>query len=381
MRLNPNMRTRQMPDKALLTSILALLVFGWIMVFSASLSYHSSYFHFIKQTIFIFMGLSAGLIMLNTPISILQKYSIPLFLLTLILLCVVFLPDPIGHQAKGSKRWINFVLFKFQPSELMKLSMILFMAGFLIRQEKDIRKPWIGFLKTIAIIGITGLLLLLETDIGATLIISLTAMAMLYAAGVFLKQLAIVTSGLFVLIGVIVSIIPNRLERFMSFWTEDFWNSDNAKLDQTKAALIGIARGDWFGTGLGAGIQKYYLLPERHTDMIFAVIGEELGLVGMFFVLFSFLFILLKGFSIAKTALQKGRHYSSYVVFGICTWFSMQITVNIAMNLGLIPPKGFTLPLLSYGGTSMIFSIIALSIILRVDMENRTKYSKQRYYV
>jgi cell division protein FtsW len=327
------------------------------------------------------MGLSAGLIMLNTPISILQKYSIPLFLLTLILLCVVFLPDPIGHQAKGSKRWINFVLFKFQPSELMKLSMILFMAGFLIRQEKDIRKPWIGFLKTIAIIGITGLLLLLETDIGATLIISLTAMAMLYAAGVFLKQLAIVTSGLFVLIGVIVSIIPNRLERFMSFWTEDFWNSDNAKLDQTKAALIGIARGDWFGTGLGAGIQKYYLLPERHTDMIFAVIGEELGLVGMFFVLFSFLFILLKGFSIAKTALQKGRHYSSYVVFGICTWFSMQITVNIAMNLGLIPPKGFTLPLLSYGGTSMIFSIIALSIILRVDMENRTKYSKQRYYV
>ena len=381
MRLNPNMRTRQMPDKALLTSILALLVFGWIMVFSASLSYHSSYFHFIKQTIFIFMGLSAGLIMLNTPISILQKYSIPLFLLTLILLCVVFLPDPIGHQAKGSKRWINFVLFKFQPSELMKLSMILFMAGFLIRQEKDIRKPWIGFLKTIAIIGITGLLLLLETDIGATLIISLTAMAMLYAAGVFLKQLAIVTSGLFVLIGVIVSIIPNRLERFMSFWTEDFWNSDNAKLDQTKAALIGIARGDWFGTGLGAGIQKYYLLPERHTDMIFAVIGEELGLVGMFFVLFSFLFILLKGFSIAKTALQKGRHYSSYVVFGIFTWFSMQITVNIAMNLGLIPPKGFTLPLLSYGGTSMIFSIIALSIILRVDMENRTKYSKQRYYV
>jgi cell division protein FtsW len=303
------------------------------------------------------------------------------------LLCVVFLPSPIGHEAKGSTRWINFVYFKFQPSELMKLSMILFMAGFLIRQEKDLRKPWMGFLKTIAIIGVTGLLILLETDIGATLIISLTAMAMLYAAGSYIKQLVVVTSGLFILMGIIITIIPNRFERFISFWTSDFWNSDNSKLDQTKAALIGIARGDLFGVGIGAGIQKFKnrgatgSLPERHTDMIFAVIGEELGVLGMLFVLLSFLYILLKGFSIAKLALQKGRNYSSYVVFGICTWFAMQITVNIGMNLGLLPPKGFTLPLLSYGGTSMIFSIIALAIVLRVDMENRIKFSNQRNHV
>ena len=387
MRLNSAIRTKQMPDKALLSAILLLIVFGWIMVLSASLSSHSSYIYFIKQTLFIVMGLSAGLIMLNTPISVLQKYSIPLFLLTLILLVVVFLPSPIGHEAKGSTRWINFHLFKFQPSELMKLSMVLFMAGFLIRQEKDIRKPWMGFLKTIAIIGITGFLILLETDIGATLIIALTAMSMLYAAGSYIKQLTIVTLGLFTLLGFVVTLIPNRVERFMSFWTDDFWNSDNSKLDQTKAALIGIARGDFFGVGIGAGIQKFTnrgslgSLPERHTDMIFAVIGEELGVLGMLFVLLSFLYILLKGFSIAKIALQKGRNYSSYVVFGICTWFSMQITVNIGMNLGLIPPKGFTLPLLSYGGTSMIFAIISLAIILRVDMENRTKYSKQQHYV
>ena len=386
MRLNSAIRTKQMPDKALLSAILLLILFGWIMVLSASLSSHSSYIYFIKQTLFIVMGLSAGLIMLNTPISFLQKYSIPLFLLTLILLVVVFLPSPIGHEAKGSTRWINFHLFKFQPSELMKLSMVLFMAGFLIRQEKDIRKPWMGFLKTIAIIGITGFLILLETDIGATLIIALTAMSMLYAAGSYIKQLTIVTLGLFTLLGFVVTLIPNRVERFMSFWIDDFWNSDNSKLDQTKAALIGIARGDFFGVGIGAGIQKFTnrgslgSLPERHTDMIFAVIGEELGVLGMLFVLLSFLYILLKGFSIAKIALQKGRNYSSYVVFGICTWFSMQITVNIGMNLGLIPPKGFTLPLLSYGGTSMIFAIISLAIILRVDMENRTKYSKQQHY-
>ncbi len=194
MKLNPATRTRQMPDKQLLSAILALIIFGWIMMLSASLAYFSSYSFFIKQTLFIFMGLIAGLITLNTPISILQKYSIPLFIFSLILLVVVFFPPPIGHTVNGSTRWINFGFFKFQPSELMKLSMILFMAGFLIRQEKDIRKPWRGFMKTLIIISLADILLLLETDFGATLIISLTAMAMLYAAGVFLKQLSIVTS-------------------------------------------------------------------------------------------------------------------------------------------------------------------------------------------
>ena len=380
MKLNASMRTNQMPDKALLSTILMLIIFGWVMMLSASLAHFDSYTFFLKQTLFIFMGLSAGLITLNTPISFLQKYSIPLFILTIILLAIVFLPSPIGHTANGSTRWINFVYFKFQPSELMKLSMVLFMAGFLIRQEKDLRKPWMGFLKTVLIIGIADLLILFETDLGATLIISLTALAMLYAAGSYLKQLSIVSFSLLGLIGVIIINYPNRLNRLVSFWSEDLWRSDD-KIYQTQQALIGIARGDWFGTGIGAGIQKYYLLPERHTDMIFAVIGEELGLLGMLFVLLSFLFILLKGFSIAKLALQKGRYYSSYVAFGICTWFAMQITVNIGMNLGVLPPKGFTLPLLSYGGTSMIFSIIALAIVLRIDMENRTKYSKQRDYV
>ena len=381
MRLNPKMRTRQMPDKSLLFTILALLIFGWIMSFSASLAYFSSYSYFFKQTFFICAGLLAGFIILNTPISVLQKYSIPLFILSLVLLAVVFFPPPIGHTVNGSTRWINLVFFKFQPSELMKLSMILFMAGFLIRQEKDIRKPWKGFVKTIVIIGLADILLMLETDFGATLIISLTAMAMLYAAGVYLKQLSIVTSLLFIFVGIFIAFNPNRMARLTSFWVDDFWGSTDPKVHQTQQALIGIARGDWFGTGIGAGIQKYALLPERHTDMIFAVIGEELGFLGMLFVLLSFLFILLKGFSIAKVALQKGRQYSSYVVFGICTWFAMQITVNIGMNLGLLPPKGFTLPLLSYGGTSMIFAIISLAIIVRVDMENRTKYSKQINYV
>ena len=232
-----------------------------------------------------------------------------------------------------------------------------------------------GFIKTIFIIGIADVLLLFETDFGALLIISLTALAMLFAAGSYLKQLGIVTSGLFVLVGIFITENPNRLDRLTSFY------QDWTQVHQTYQAVIGIARGDWFGTGLGGGIQKYALLPERHTDMIFATIGEELGIIGMLFVLWSFAYILTKGFNIAKLALKKGRKYSSYVVFGICTWFAMQVTVNIGMNLGLLPPKGFTLPLLSYGGTSMIFAVISLAIILRVDMENKTNYFKQRKYV
>ena len=372
---NESIKTRQLPDKSLLFAILAMIMFGWIMSFSASLAHFNSHNWFIKQTIFISAGLILGLLVLKIPISLFKKVSVPLFILTLILLAMVFLPSPIGVNVNGSYRWISFGFFNFQPSELMKLAMILYMAGFLIRQEKDVRRPWMGFLKTILIVSAADILLLLEMDIGATLIITLTAIAMLFAAGSYLTQLGIVVSAFIGVVFIFIINDPTRLYRLTSYL------HDPSQVHQTWQALIGIARGGWFGTGLGGGIQKYSLLPEPQTDMIFAVIGEELGILGMLFVLLSYTYILGKGFNIAKIALKKGRKYSSFVAFGICTWFAMQITVNIGMNLGLLPPKGFTLPLLSYGGTSIIFSIISLAILMRVDMESRTGYAKQREYV
>jgi cell division protein FtsW len=372
---NESIKTRQLPDKSLLFAILAMIMFGWIMSFSASLAHFNSHNWFIKQTIFISTGLILGLLVLKIPISLFKKVSVPLFILTLILLAMVFLPSPIGVNVNGSYRWISFGFFNFQPSELMKLAMILYMAGFLIRQEKDVRRPWMGFLKTILIVSAADILLLLEMDIGATLIITLTAIAMLFAAGSYLTQLGIVVCAFIGVVFIFIINDPTRLYRLTSYL------HDPSQVHQTWQALIGIARGGWFGTGLGGGIQKYSLLPEPQTDMIFAVIGEELGILGMLFVLLSYTYILGKGFNIAKEALKKGRKYSSFVAFGICTWFAMQITVNIGMNLGLLPPKGFTLPLLSYGGTSIIFSIISLAILMRVDMESRTGYVKQRDYV
>ena len=370
-----SIKTRQIPDKSLLFVILTMIVFGWIMSFSASLANFNSYNWFIKHTIFVFGGLFLGLIALKIPITVYKKISVSLFIFTLILLAMVFLPYPIGVYAGGAHRWINLGFFNFQPSELMKLAMILYMAGFLIRQEKDVRLPWKGFIKTITIIFVACILVAIEVDIGASLIISLTAMAMLFAAGAYLKQLAIVISSLGVIASILIYINPNRLSRLSEFITHQ------SEVYQTAQALTGIARGGWFGTGLGGGIQKYELLPEPHSDMIFAVIGEELGILGMLFILLSFTYILKKGFEIAKIALKKGRKYSSFVAFGICTWFAMQVTVNIGVNLGLLPVTGFTLPLISYGGSSMIMSIISLAILMRIDMENRTNYAKQRDYV
>ena len=372
-------KTGQSPDTKLLVTIVVLIIFGWILSFSASLAHFDSYSYVRKQGFYIVLGLIVGFFVLKTPLSFFKLHSRKLFIFSLILLGIVLLPDPIGFSANGARRWINFVVFKFQPSEMMKLAMILFMAGFLIRQEKEVTGSLTGIGKTLLIVASSGLLTMLETDLGATIIITITALSMLFIAGPYIKELLMAGAGILGGLALYVFFDPTRLDRWLSFWMNDLWGKDG--VHQTQQALIGIGRGDWTGTGLGAGIQKYTKLPESHTDMIFAIIGEELGIIGMLFVLFSFAYIINKGFSIAKEALKHGRKYSSYVAFGICTWFSMQVGVNIAMNLGLIPIKGFTLPLISYGGSSMIFSIIALAIILRIDMENRAPYSKQRDYV
>jgi cell division protein FtsW len=378
-------KTGQLPDKNLTIAILILLIFGWIMSFSASLGHFDSYSFFAKQSIFILVGLILAYTCLKIPLYFYQQHARKFFIFTLICLALVFLPEPIGRTVNGSTRWINFIFFKFQPSEMMKIAMILYMADFLIRHEKDVKKPWMGLIKTLIIITSAAILLLMETDLGATAIISLTSLIMLFAAGAYLKQLSIVGTGLISMTGIGLYIDGLnggvRWVRMTEFWQIDLWLNNSEKVYQTKQALIGIARGDWTGVGLGNGIQKYTKLPEPHTDMIFAIIGEEIGIIGMLFIIFGFGFIMLKGFKIAKDALKQKRKYSSYVGFGICTWLSLQFSVNVAMNLGLIPPKGFPLPLISYGGSSMIFVLIALGILLRIDMENRCDYSKQKKYV
>ena len=367
-------------DKNLLITIIYLLIFGWIVCFSASLGHFNSYSYAIKQLAFIIIGLTLGFFVLNQSIATFQKYSTILFVLTTICLVLVLVPK-IGHTVNGSTRWIDLIYFKLQPSEFMKLAIIFFMANFLIKNKKDLEKPWLILMKSVSIISVPVILLLFETDIGSIIIITFTALSIVFAAGAYLKQLFISLFAIVIIIIISIFFVPNRWERIISFWQTDLWINESSKVYQTKQALIGIARGDISGTGLGAGIQKYSKLPEPHTDMIFAIIGEELGIIGMLSVIFAFLYIITKGFAIAAQALKNNRKYSFYVAFGICIWMTMQIDINIAMNIGLIPPKGFTLPLISYGGNSMIFAILTFAILLRIDIENKTEYSKQKQYV
>jgi cell division protein FtsW len=201
---------------------------------------------------------------------------------------------------------------------------------------------------------------------------------MLYIAGAYIKELFLTGCLALIFAGIYAWFDPVRSRRLIEFWEKDLWINNSDKIYQTKQALIGIARGEWTGTGLGAGIQKYTKLPEPHTDMIFAIIGEELGIIGMLFVLSCFSYIIYKGFTIAKKSLIYGNKYNSYVAFGISSLFSMQIGVNIAMNLGLIPIKGFTLPLISYGGSSMVFSVVSLALLLRIGMENKINLNNKK---
>ncbi|KAA0448636.1 MAG: putative lipid II flippase FtsW [Candidatus Thioglobus sp.] len=372
-------KTKRLPNKNLTFAVLSLVIFGWILSSSASIGHFGNYDKAINQTIYIALGMISAVFVLKIPLSFYKENRYWIFIISIILLAVVF--SPFGKTVNGSTRWINLIAFNLQPSEIFKIVIILFTAGFLVEQEKDLKRPWIGLLKIFLVIITPVTLLLIEPDFGATIITVVTVLAMLLVAGVYLKQLFIIGGVFIIVVAGFISLNPNRVERLVSFWQQDLWLNNSAKVWQTKQALIGIARGDWTGAGLGNSIQKYSKLPEPHTDMIFAVIGEETGIVGMLFVLGLFVYIILSGFKIAREALQDDRRYSSYVGFGICTWLSMQFSVNIAMNIGLIPPKGFTLPLISYGGSSMIFALISIALLLRIDMENKADLSRRKHYV
>jgi cell division protein FtsW len=358
-------------DKHLIGTIGFLLVFGLIMVFSSTIHIDRSFFdlYYIKQFVYLLIALILSFIVLKTPIAVIKHYSPILFIINLILLVFVFIPV-IGGEVKGSYRWIHLVFFNFQPSEMLKLVIILFMAGFVMRQEKHVKNSWVGLIKTIGILFIVGLLLLLETDLGAFLVISITALTILFIANVEIKRfLLLAFLGLGSAVIVAYKLRLSRITAFLNPWKDPFGESY-----QLIQSMIGIGRGEWFGTGIGSGIQKSSFLPDAHTDFIFSVIGEELGVLGMMIVLCSFTFIIFKTFVISKTAKNQGKLYSSFVAFGIAIWLFLQVFTNIGVNTGLLPTTGLTLPLFSYGGSSLIMSAITFAILLRIDFENRDEY-------
>jgi cell division protein FtsW len=367
-------------DKKLLFACLVLLLLGLIMVASTSMTLAQKQFaeplyYFWKQLDYSGLGVSLAIFALFFPLHGWRILSVPLLLLGVILLILVLIPG-IGHSVNGSMRWMNLGGMNFQPSELMKLLMILYLSGYLVRRNQAVRESLRGFINAMAVLICISSLILLEPDYGTTIVLFATVLGMLFLAGVPLQQFVLWVIIVSVALALLVLLAPYRLERlttFMNPWADPF----NSGFQLTQA-LIAIGRGELWGVGLGNSVQKLTYLPEAHTDFLFAILAEELGLAGVVVVIGLFGFIVLRAFAIAIQAERQGLHYAAYVGYGIGLIFGLQASMNLGVNMGLLPTKGLTLPFMSYGGSSMIISCLMLALLLRIDYETQWQVNKQK---
>lgn len=366
-------RTSRMPplDGWLLFAVAALAGIGILMVGSASITIADRQmgapFHYLwRQTVFTGIGISLGLVVLALPLKVWERLG-PAFLLAgLILLCAVFVPG-LGKTVNGSSRWLALGPLSLQASEFMKLAVIVYLAGYLVRRDEEVRTTASGFLKPMAILGVLTVLLLLEPDFGATVIIGATMMGMLFLAGVrwWLFGVLVLSAGsAFALLAVSSPYRMARLTTFLNPWADPF----NSGFQLTQA-LIAFGRGEWFGVGLGESVQKLFYLPEAHTDFLFAVLAEELGMFGAAAVIVLFVLLVSRVFMLARRAAEAGLPFGAHLAHGIGLWLGLQALINIGVNMGVLPTKGLTLPLMSYGGSSMIATCIAVALLVRVDYE------------
>lgn len=362
-------------DKWLLGSVVGIVILGLVMVASASIDISEkqfgSPFHFlVRQMIFLFVALVIARFILRTPMEKIAAFSPNIFIISLIFLILVLIPH-IGRSINGSSRWIGVGSVGLQVSEFAKLATILYLSGYLVRQNAQIQQHISGFIRPLCVLGIVALLLLKEPDFGASVVIISTAMAMMLLAGMriryFILLLAAV-AGCFILLAIGS---PYRLLRITSFLHP--WVNQYGSGYQLTQALIAFGNGGFWGMGLGGSIQKLFYLPEAQTDFLFAVLSEELGLVGITFVFFLYSLLVMRSLVIAKKAHELGDYYSSFVAFGIGIWLGLQFLINVGVNAGVLPTKGLTLPLMSYGGSSLLIDICAIAIVFRIDYEARLK--------
>ncbi|MDM8567291.1 putative lipid II flippase FtsW [Candidatus Halobeggiatoa sp. HSG11] len=358
-------------DTYLLLVIITLVLLGLIMLVSASINtsqtkFDEPLYFFWRQLSYVGFGVLLAAIVVFIPIKTWQYLSVPLLLLGTLLLILTLIPG-IGHEVNGSMRWINLRFIRFQPSELMKLFMVLYLAGYLVRRSAEVREALSGFLKPIALVCIITSLLLLEPDYGTIVVLFSAVLGMLFLAGVPMRQFFLWVFIVMLVLSFLIILVPYRLERLTTFI--DPWQDPFNSGFQLTQALIAIGQGELFGLGLGNSIQSVTYLPEAHTDFLFAIIAEELGLVGVIVVIGLFTFLILRIFAIAFRTERCNLHYAAYLTYGIGLTIGLQTSINLGVNMGLLPTKGLTLPLMSYGGSSIIVTFIMLAILLRVDYE------------
>ena len=362
-------------DFPLLAGCLALLGLGLVMITSASSEVAAALsgnplYHMVRHLIYLVIGFAAALITLLVPMALWQRFSGTLLLLAFVLLILVLLPG-IGREVNGAKRWIGFGLFNLQPSELAKLFTVMFIAGYLVRRQTEVREKLTGFIKPMLVLGPIAVLLLAEPDFGATVVLVGSCIAMLFLGGINLLRFIPLVAGVLALGALVMTSQAYRMKRLTNFldpWAEQF--GDGYQLSQ---ALIAFGRGEWFGVGLGNSIQKQFYLPEAHTDFVFAVLAEELGMLGALITVGLFVFVSVRALYIGLWAEKAKQFFSAYVAYGLSFLWIGQVLINIGVNVGLLPTKGLTLPFLSYGGSSLVICCVSLALLLRIEWERRTQ--------
>ena len=364
--------SRALYDRQLVWISLCLMLIGLVIVTSASFPISSRLteqpFHFMfRHGIFLLLALAVSGVILQIPLKRWFKYSSALLFISILLLIVVLIA---GKSVNGASRWIPLGLFNLQPAEVAKLSLFIFMSGYLVRKNDEVRSTFFGgFIKPIIVFGTLASLLLLQPDLGTVVVMLVTLFGMLFIAGAKLTQfLALMVVGL-MSVATLIYIEPYRMRRVTSFL--DPWEDPFGSGYQLTQSLMAFGRGEWFGQGLGNSIQKLEYLPEAHTDFVFAVLAEELGFVGVLCVLTLIFCLVLKAIMIGHKAFKHGQLFGGYLAFGIGIWFAFQTLINVGAAAGMVPTKGLTLPLISYGGSSLIIMSAAVSILLRVDHECR----------
>jgi cell division protein FtsW len=367
-------------DQPLVWVVLLLMLGGLVMVYSASialpdapkfayLANKSSYF-LVRQAMFITVSIILCSIVFRIPIATWQKFAPLLFVATLVLLALVLVPG-VGVSVNGARRWLPLKIAQLQPSEIMKIVAVLYAADFTVRKQQFMHKLTKGFMPMAAAMGLVGMLLLLEPDLGAFGVIVCIAMGVLFLGGFNMIWFGGIGAVLVTVFAAIIALSPFRRARMFAYL--DPWQEDNSlgKAYQLTHSLIAFGRGEFFGVGLGASVEKLHYLPEAHTDFLMAVIGEELGLAGVLVVIAMFYWLVKRAFDIGRQAIALDQTFAGLTAKGIGIWIGVQTFINMGVNLGLLPTKGLTLPLMSYGGSGVLFNCVGLAILLRVDYENR----------
>jgi cell division protein FtsW len=375
-----NARTAGAPaaefDRSLAWAALLLMALGLVMVYSASIAtaeasrysgQNPAYF-LLRHGVFLAIALSAATAVFLVPLRYWQKAAPWFFAGCLALLILVLIPG-IGREVNGARRWLNLGVATVQPSELMKLAVVLYAADYTVRKHAVLKNFRRGLLPMLGVMLAVAWLLLREPDFGAFVVVAMTAFGVLFLGGMSGRHFGALLAMLAVGFAALVLSSPYRMQRIFGFM--DPWSDAFGRGYQLSHALIAFGRGEWLGVGLGASVEKLHYLPEAHTDFLLAVIAEELGFAGVAVVIALFAWIVCRAFAIAREAAARERHYAALVAQGIGIWIGFQALINMGVNMGLLPTKGLTLPLMSFGGSGLIVNCVAIAVLIRIDWENR----------